>query len=75
MGQIQQVGSLFFSRTTSLLISFLAAKAVVDGEITLGMMMSISYIIGQLSGPIGQVIGFSQSLQDAKISLIKKMRL
>ena len=69
MGQIQQVGSLFFSRTTSLIISFLAAKAVVDGEITLGMMMSISYIIGQLSGPIGQVIGFSQSLQDAKISL------
>lgn len=69
LGQIQQVGSLFFSRTTSLLISFLAAKAVVDGEITLGMMMSISYIIGQLSGPIGQVIGFSQSLQDAKISL------
>ncbi|MDD3038461.1 peptidase domain-containing ABC transporter [Bacteroides sp.] len=69
LGQIQQVGSLFFSRTTSLLISFLAAKAVVNGEITLGMMMSISYIIGQLSGPIGQVIGFSQSLQDAKISL------
>jgi len=42
---------------------------VVDGNITLGMMMSISYIIGQLSGPIGQVIGFAQSLQDAKISL------
>jgi ATP-binding cassette subfamily B protein len=41
----------------------------VDGNITLGMMMSISYIIGQLSGPIGQVIGFAQSLQDAKISL------
>ena len=69
LGQIQQVGSIFFSQTTSLLISFLSAKAVVDGDITLGMMMSISYIIGQLSGPIGQVIGFSQSLQDAKISL------
>lgn len=69
LGQIQQSGSIFFSQTTSLLISFLAAKAVIDGEITLGMMMSISYIIGQLSAPIGQVIGFSQSLQDAKISL------
>jgi ATP-binding cassette subfamily B protein len=69
LGQIQQVGSVFFSQTTSLVISFLAAKAVIDGDITLGMMMSISYIIGQLSGPIGQVIGFSQSLQDAKISL------
>ncbi|MDR3061032.1 MAG: peptidase domain-containing ABC transporter [Dysgonamonadaceae bacterium] len=69
LGQYQQVGSLFFSQTTSLFISYLSAKAVVDGSITLGMMMSISYIIGQLSGPIGQVIGFAQSLQDAKISL------
>ena len=69
LDQIQQVGSVFFSQTTSLLISFLSAKAVIDGNITLGMMMSISYIIGQLSGPISQVIGFSQSLQDAKISL------
>jgi ATP-binding cassette subfamily B protein len=69
LGQIQQVGSAFFSQTTSLFISYLSAKAVVEGNITLGMMMSISYIIGQLSGPIGQVIGFAQSLQDAKISL------
>lgn len=69
LGQYQQMGSVFFSQTTTLLISFLSAKAVIDGDITLGMMMSISYIIGQLSGPIGQVIGFSQSLQDAKISL------
>jgi ATP-binding cassette subfamily B protein len=69
LGQYQQIGSLFFSQTTGLFISFLSAKAVVEGNITLGMMMSISYIIGQLSGPIGQVIGFAQSLQDAKISL------
>jgi ATP-binding cassette subfamily B protein len=69
LGQYQQIGSIFFNQTTTLLISFLSAKAVVEGEITLGMMMSISYIIGQLSGPIGQVIGFVQSLQDAKISL------
>jgi ATP-binding cassette subfamily B protein len=69
LGQYQQTGSIFFSQTTGLFISYLSAKAVVDGSITLGMMMSISYIIGQLSGPIGQVIGFMQSLQDAKISL------
>jgi len=69
LGQYQQIGSIFFSQTTGLLISFLSAKAVVEGNITLGMMMSISYIIGQLSGPIGAVIGFAQSLQDAKISL------
>lgn len=69
LGQYQQIGSIFFNQTTALLISFLSAKAVVEGQITLGMMMSISYIIGQLSGPISQVIGFAQSLQDAKISL------
>jgi ATP-binding cassette subfamily B protein len=69
LGQYQQIGSIFFNQTTGLFISFLSAKAVVEGNITLGMMMSISYIIGQLSGPIGQVIGFAQSLQDAKISL------
>ncbi|MCL2650957.1 MAG: peptidase domain-containing ABC transporter [Candidatus Azobacteroides sp.] len=69
LGQYQQIGSVFFSQTTSLFVSFLSAKAVVEGNITLGMMMSISYIIGQLSGPIGQIIGFAQSLQDAKISL------
>ena len=69
LGQYQQVGSIFFNQTTGLLISFLSAKAVVEGDITLGMMMAISYIIGQLSGPVGQVIGFAQSLQDAKISL------
>ena len=69
LGQYQQIGSIFFSQTTGLFISFLSAKAVVEGNITLGMMMAISYIIGQLSGPIGQVIGFAQSLQDAKISL------
>lgn len=69
LGQVQQVGSIFFNRTTNIIISFLAAKAVVDGEMTLGMMMSLTYIIGQLSGPIGSFIGFVQQLQDAKISL------
>jgi len=69
LGQYQQLGSVFFNQTTSLLISFIAAQSVVEGDITLGMMMSISYIIGQLSSPISQVIGFLQSAQDAKISL------
>ncbi|MCL2133466.1 MAG: ATP-binding cassette domain-containing protein, partial [Bacteroidales bacterium] len=69
LGQYQEIGSTFFSQGTSLAISFLAAKSVVDGNMTLGMMMAVSYIIGQLSGPIGQVIGFAQSFQDAKISL------
>ena len=69
LGQTQQVGSIFFNQTTNIVISFIAAKSVVDGEMTLGMMMSLTYIIGQLSGPIGSFIGFVQQLQDAKISL------
>lgn len=69
LGQVQQVGSIFFNQTTNIVISFIAAKSVVDGEMTLGMMMSLTYIIGQLSGPIGSFIGFAQQLQDAKISL------
>lgn len=69
LGQYQQLGSVFFSQTTSLLISFIAARSVIEGDMTLGMMMAVSYIIGQLAGPIGQVIGFVQAAQDAKISL------
>ena len=69
IGQVQEVGAVFFTQTTHILISFIAAKSVVDGVMTLGMMMSLTYIIGQVSAPIGQFIGFAQSLQDAKISL------
>ena len=69
LGQYQQMGSVFFNQTTNILISFLAAKSVVDGNMTLGMMMSLTYIIGQLTSPIEQFIGFARSFQDAKISL------
>ena len=69
LGQMQQVGSVFFTQTTSIIISFIAAKAVVDGQMTLGMMMSLTYIIGQLSSPVEQFIGFARSFQDAQISL------
>ncbi len=67
--QIQSVGATFFSQVTNVLISYFSAKAVVTGEITLGMMVSIGYIIGQLSAPIGQLIQVIHSFQDAKISL------
>ena len=67
--QYQQLGALFFSQATNILITFLVARAVVSGEMTLGMMMSVSYIIGQLSAPIEQWIDFVRAFQDAKISL------
>jgi len=69
IGQIQQIGSVFFSQLTNILITFIAAQAVVTGDITLGMMMAITFILGQLSAPIDQFIGFAQSYQDASISL------
>lgn len=69
IGQIQQSGSVFFTQTTHILIYFIAAKSVVEGSMTLGMMMSLTYIIGQVSAPIGEFISFAQSFQDAKISL------
>ena len=69
LGQYQQLGSVFFNQTTNILISFLAAKSVVEGGMTLGMMMSLTYIVGQLTAPVEQFIGFARSFQDAKISL------
>lgn len=69
IGQIQQAGSVFFTQTTSIIISYIAAKSVVEGEMTLGMMMALTYIIGQVAAPISNFIGFAQAFQDAKISL------
>lgn len=67
--QTQSVGSNFINELKNLFITILSAKLVIDGEITLGMMMAISYIVGQLNGPITQLINFMREVQDAKISL------
>lgn len=67
--QLQQNGAVFFSQTTNILLTFIAAKNVIDGDMTIGMMMSISYIIGQLTAPISDFIAFSKSLQDARLSI------
>ncbi|MBS1941501.1 MAG: peptidase domain-containing ABC transporter [Bacteroidetes bacterium] len=67
--QTQSTGSGFVNQVKNLFITILSAKLVIDGAITLGMMMSISYIIGQLNSPIQQLIGFMYTTQDAKIAL------
>jgi len=67
--QYQSVGSGFINELKNILISILAAKFVIDGSITLGMMLAISYIVGQLNSPIAQLINFIREVQDAKISL------
>jgi len=69
LSQYQQTGTVFINETKNILISFLAAYSVIQGQMTLGMMLAVQYIIGQLNAPINQFIGFMQSLQDAKISL------
>jgi len=69
LNQNQQIGATFINQTKDLFISFLSAKAVISGDMTLGMMMAVQYIIGQLNAPIQQFIGFTQQAQDAKISL------
>jgi ATP-binding cassette subfamily B protein len=67
--QTQTVGGLFIDQTKNVFISFLAASAVINGDMTLGMMTALQYIIGQLNAPLSQFISFVQATQDAKISL------
>lgn len=69
INQIQEVGGTFIDQTKNVIISFIAAYAVVNGTMTLGMMMALQYIIGQLNAPIRQFIAFAESVQDAKLSM------
>jgi ATP-binding cassette subfamily B protein len=67
--QLQQVGSGFFNQLRNIIVSYVAARLVIDEQITLGSMMAISYIIGQMSAPIERLLDFFRSLQDAQNSL------
>lgn len=69
LNQNQQLGATLINQVKDLFISYLSAKAVITGDMTLGMMMAVQYIIGQLNAPIQQFIGFTQEVQDARISL------
>ncbi len=69
--QTQTTGSSVINELKNIFIIFLSAKLVIDGAITLGMMMAISSIVGSLNGPIAQLIEFVRELQDAKISLAR----
>ncbi len=67
--QYQEAGGVFINESKNILITILAATSVINGDMTLGMMLAISYIIGQLNGPIEQMINFMHITQDARISL------
>lgn len=69
LSQYQQAGGVFINEIKNVIITFIAAKSVIDGNMTLGMMLAVQYIMGQLNSPINQMISFLQTTQDAKISL------
>lgn len=67
--QLQQAGSITINEVKNILITILAATAVIQGNMTLGMMLAVQYIIGQLNSPVEQLIQFIYSWQDVSISL------
>ena len=67
--QTQEAGSIFINEIKNILITVFAATAVIKGDITLGAMLAIQYIVGQLNSPVEQLMQFVYSLQDVKISL------
>lgn len=67
--QTQEAGSIFINEVKNILITVFAATAVINGQITLGAMLAIQYIVGQLNAPVEQLMSFIYSLQDVKISL------
>lgn len=69
LNQYQQAGATFIHETKNILITILTATAVISGEMTLGMMLAVQYILGQLNSPLDQMIGFFHRTQDARISL------
>lgn len=69
LSQVQSGGASLINELKNILITFLAAKLVLTGQLTLGVMLSISYIVGQLNGPILQIVDFIKSWQDARLSI------
>lgn len=67
--QAQEAGGIFINELKNVFITVLAATAVINGQITLGAMLAIQYIVGQLNSPVEQLMSFIYSLQDVKISL------
>ena len=67
--QTQEAGSIFINELKNIIITVVSATAVINGSLTLGMMLAVQYIIGQLNSPIEQLIHFIYSVQDVKISL------
>jgi ATP-binding cassette subfamily B protein len=69
LDQYQSVGMSLIQQATSIFISYVTAKAVIDGQMTMGMLVAVQYIIGQIAGPLGQLVGFIHTVQDTRIAV------
>lgn len=69
LNQFQLSGFEFLNQFKNILVTFLAASFVINGQMTLGQLLSVSYIVGQMNSPINQLVGFFRSFQDARLSL------
>lgn len=69
LGQTQLAGFEFLNQLKNIVVTFLTASFVVNGDMTIGMLLSVSYIIGQMNSPVNQLINFFRSFQEAKLSL------
>ncbi len=67
----QSLGAQFINSLQNMAVTFFCAIAVINGEITFGVMISTQFIIGMLNGPVAQFVGFIQSAQYAKISFMR----
>ena len=67
--QYEEAGGIFINEIKNIIITIVAATAVINGQLTLGMMLAIQYIIGQLASPVEQIVGFIHNAQDVSISL------
>lgn len=67
--QMQRSGAVFINEAKNVLITFIVAQAVIQGNMTLGMLVAVQYIVGQLNSPLNQLVEFIRSLQEARISL------
>ena len=69
INQVQELGGLLFNQTTNIMLTYIAAVATIDGFMTLGIMMSITFIIGQMNVPVNNFVIFIKEWQDAKLSM------
>lgn len=67
--QLQRAGAVFINESKNVFITFVVAQAVIEGTMSLGMLVAVQYIVGQLNAPLNQLVEFIRALQEAKISL------